>query len=145
MLISTLGACSSLSIELPPEFLQLETGRGEVKATTPDDGLLWLRQFDDRDQGDLEFWAESMKLDLVDNRGYVQVGDEQLLDALGQEVMQMQFRLTTAGEPHGYLVCLFVFEGYWSNTILVAEFVAPERVFQGHLDAVKAAMLTIDR
>jgi hypothetical protein len=139
-----LGACGSVRMDLPPEFLQLETPRAELKATTPDDARLWVRQFGDRDQGDLAFWAETLKLDLVRNRGYVLSGEEEVQDRNGTRGVQMQFGVTTEGEPHGYLVAVFIHEGGSENTIVVAEFVAPTAVFEKYLDAVQTAMSTID-
>ena len=38
---------------------------------------------------------------------------------------------------------VFVFEGSSTNTIRVAEFVAPSDVFQQHLERVRAALVTI--
>ncbi len=139
-----LGACS-ISMALPGEFLQLESDGSELKATTPDDARLWVRQFEDRDRGDLQFWAESLKLDLVRNRGYELVEETELRDGEGREGVQMQFALTTQGEPHGYLVALFVFEATSANMILTGEFVAPPPVFEEHLEAVQASLLTIQR
>ncbi len=138
-----LGGCSSIEMELPPDFLQLQTGGFELKAITPDDARLWVREFEDRDQGDLQFWASSLKVDLEENRGYSPVEETELRDDQGREGIQMRFALTTEGEPHGYLVAVFVFEGSSTNTIRVAEFVAPSGVFQHHLEGVKAALVTI--
>ena len=142
--LRVLAACSALSMALPPEFLQLETGRGELKATTPDDGLLWVREFVDRDQGDLGFWTESMRRDLVENRGYVLVDERPVQDGEGRPGTQLRFRLTTEGQPHGYLVTIFVLDGSSTNTIRVAEFVAPAAVFDARADAVRTAMLTVE-
>lgn len=138
-----LGASCSISMDLPPDFLQIESGRAELKATTPDDARLWVRQYDDPDQGDLEFWAETLKLDLVRNRGYVLVEETEVQDAEGRKGRQMQFSLTAEGEPHGYLVAIFVCEGASTNVIRVAEFVASRAAFAEYLDAVKVSMLTI--
>ena len=139
-----LAACGAVSMDLPPDFLQLETPRAELKATTPDDARLWVRQFADRDQGDLAFWAETLKLDLVRNRGYVLSDESEIRDGKGTEGVRMQFGVTTEGEPHGYLVAVFVHEGGSENTIVVAEFVAPTAVFEKYLDAVETSMSTID-
>ena len=82
-------------------------------------------------------------MDLEENRGYSPVEETELRDDQGRQGIQMRFALTTAGEPHGYLVAVFVFEGSSTNTIRVAEFVAPSDVFHQHLESVKAALVTI--
>jgi len=138
-----LSACSALEMNLPPDFLQLQTGGFELKAITPDDGRLWVREFQDRDQGSLRFWASSLKVDLEENRGYSPVEESEIRDDHGREGIQMQFAVTTEGEPHGYLVALFVFEGSSTNTIRIAEFVAPRTVFEQQLEGVEAALVTI--
>lgn len=138
-----LGACARLSMELPHGFLQLETPRSEFKATTPDDARLWVRQFTDRDQGDLSFWAETLKLDLIDNRGYVLDEETELLDTEDREGVQMKFSVTTEGERYGYLVAVFVIDGGSENTIRVAEFIAPRAVFAQYVEVVQNSILTI--
>lgn len=135
--------CSSIEMELPPDFLQLQTARRELKAITPDDARIWVREFEDPDQGDLQFWASTLKLDLEENRGYAPVEESAFRDDMGRDGIRMQFALTTEGEPHGYLVAIFVFEGSRTNTIRVAEFVGPEPVFERHLEGVKTALATI--
>jgi hypothetical protein len=130
-------------MDLPPDFLQLETGGFELKAITPDDARLWVREFEDRDQGALQFWASSLKVDFEDNRGYSLVEESEIRDDRGREGIQMQFAVTTEGEPHGYLVAVFVFEGSSINTIRIAEFVAPRAVFEQQLEGVEAALVTI--
>ncbi len=143
LVLFVLGGCYAIEMDLPPDFLQLETGGFELKAITPDDARLWVREFEDGDQGDLQFWASSLKVDLEENRGYSPVEEAELRDDQGRVGTQMQFAVTTEGEPHGYLVAVFVFEGSSTNTIRVAEFVAPRAVFEQQLEGVEAALVTI--
>ena len=44
-----LTGCSGISMDVPTPFLRLETPRAELKATTPDDARLWVREFEDHD------------------------------------------------------------------------------------------------
>ena len=55
----------------------------------------------------------------------------------------MPISVTTEGEPHRYQVAVFVFEGSSTNSIRVAEFVAPRAVFEQQLEGLEAALVTI--
>ena len=70
-----LTACSTLEADLPETFLQLDTDRDELKATTPDGALFWVREFDDQHGGGLEFWTAALREDFVEGRGLVAIGD----------------------------------------------------------------------
>ena len=64
-----LGACT-IQADLPSEFLRLDSQQRELKAMTADDARLWVREFDDPEDGNLAFWTEALRNDLVDRRGY---------------------------------------------------------------------------
>jgi len=133
------GACA-IEMDLPEPFLQLDTPGSWLKATTPDDARLWVREFADPDQGSVQFWSEALKNDLTRNRGYALVETGEARDQEGREGVRMEFRTTTQGERVGYLVAVFVLPGSSSNTIRVLEFTAREAVFASHVDAVVVAI-----
>ena len=139
-----LAACGSLDMQVPDGFLRLETPGDEIKATTAAGARLWVREFEDRDCGALMFWAEAVRNDLVDNRGYVYAGDGEVEDAEGHAGKVQRYSTTAAGEPHGYLIAIFVIEGASTNTIRTAEFTAPRATFDAHAAAVEAALRTIE-
>jgi hypothetical protein len=134
----------SRNLRGPDGFLRLETGGDELKATTPDGARLWVREFDDRDCGTLAFWAEAVENDLVENRGYVRDRGAEIEDADGHPGRLQRYSATAAGEPHGYLIAIFVIEGVNTNTIRTAEFTAPRATFDAHAAAVEAALRTIE-
>ncbi len=137
------GGCAPLEMELPQGFLQLETGHEELKATTPDEARLWVREFDDRDQGDLSFWSSTLQNDLERRRGYRLVRVDDTEDAAGRAGVVMELAATVEGEPQGYLIAIFVIAGGSTNTIRVVEFVARDAVFAEHAGAVRAALRTL--
>ncbi len=139
----TLTACASIEMELPGDFLQLKVPGLQLKATTPDDARLWVRQFDDYDQGDLSFWVRTLRNDLEQNRGYTPIGEEETVAAGDHEGLLMQFAVEVEGVPEGYLVVVFVTAGGRSNTITVLEFVAEKSVYDERLPAVRAALPTL--
>lgn len=138
-----LTGCSGISMEVPTPFLRLETPRDELKATTPDDARLWVREFEDRDKGGLAFWAATLQNDLTGNRGYQLVGAEDIRDAAGRDGRALHLEATANGEAWSYLVAVFVREGTFSHTIRVAEFVARGEVFAKHVEAVRGALATL--
>ncbi|MEW6743828.1 MAG: hypothetical protein AB1486_13820 [Planctomycetota bacterium] len=141
--LATLTGCAAISMKVPQGFLQLETPRDELKATSPDEAKIWVREFEDPNKGDLAFWADVLRKDLTRNRGYELVEEGATRDVQGRPGTWMQFELVLGGEPQGYLVAVFVIEGSSANTIRVAELVARKPVFDASVGAVREALATL--
>lgn len=141
--LALVGAGCKLHAELPPGFLRLDAGGGELKATTPDGARLWVREFDDDDEGSLEFWADAVADDLVRNRGYVPAGTDTIHDGSGREGVLQRYTVQHDGSPHGYLIAIFVVAGTWSSTIRVAEFTAESARFDELEEGVRGAIATL--
>jgi hypothetical protein len=137
------GSLSScLSIEAP-SFLVLESGTDSLKAMTPEDARIWVREFDDPSQGDLGFWTQALRNDLVSNRGYTLLEERKVKDADGEEGVEMHFEVTAGGRAQRYIAALYVFEGLFSNTIRVAEYVAPRELHGKYEAEVRKAFAAI--
>lgn len=136
------GGCG-IGMDLPEPFLQLHTSGRELKATTPDDARLWVREFEDQDQGGLPFWAATLHNELTGSRGYELIEQSELRDGSGCPGRLFELRALVDGERWGYLVAVFVRAGTWSNTICVAEFVAREDTFTTHAPAIRTALTTL--
>lgn len=138
-----LASCS-LTMQVPEPFLVLRTPGDEVKATTPEDARLWVREFADPDEGDAAFWTEALAHDL-ERRGYQPLGEaEQVRDAAGRTGFVRSFAVDADGREHGYLVAVFVRDHWWSGHIVrVAEFVAPRAAFDTLAPRVRAALATL--
>jgi hypothetical protein len=120
------------------------TPRSELKATTPDDARLWVREFDDPDGGTVVFLAETLKNDLTSNRGYAFRTDSGTMDATGRPGIEQTYETAAGGEPHGYLVAVFVVERTLrDNLVRVAEFAAPKPVFDEHVESIRTAIGTL--
>jgi hypothetical protein len=133
-----------ISMEVPGHFLVLEEGTSEFKAVSPAEARIWVREFGDSNKGDLSFWSEVLKNDLVKNRGYTLLEEGKAKDGDGDGGLELVFEVTVGGAAQRYLVDLFVLEGWLSNTIVVVEFVAPKEVFEKDLDGVRKAVATLD-
>ena len=66
-----------------------------------------------------------------------------LADTTG-EGLELTFEVTVEGASRGYLVAVFVIDGWRSNTIATVEFVATKSVFEKHLQAVRKAISTLE-
>jgi hypothetical protein len=137
------GGC--MSIQAPPRFLVIGRGTSELKAITPDEARLWVREFNDWKRGDLGFWAEALRNDFTGNRGYTLIEEQEVQDAKGRNGLELRFEAAAQGQAQGYLVTLFVLPGWMKNTLRVAEFVAPKPLFDGYLPGVRQAITTISR
>ena len=142
--VAALAGCGGLQMELPEGFLRLQRApHDQLKATTPDDARLWVREFDDPDEGTLEFWTRTVQNAFMRERGYELVRTTEVRDGAGHDGRALQFHVTIAGERRGYLLALFVVPRAGSDTIRVAELVARREVFDGRRDEVLQALATL--
>lgn len=136
-----LGGCK-LAMDLPPDFLRVQSAPG-LRAATPQDATLQVRHFEDADGGTLDFWFAALRNNLVDARGYEVLQEAAVRDAAGRPGKLLRCMTTHEGERVGYLVAVFVIDGWRSDTIRVVEFSAKEAEFQARVDAVQAAIATL--
>jgi hypothetical protein len=133
-----------ISIQPPAGFVLLEDSAGEAKLVSTDDARIWVRDFSVKKQhGDLAFWSQTLRNELVAYRGHVFVEERKVEDGDGQDGVELLFDVNAQGEAHRYLVALFLYEGLFSNTVRVIEFGAPRAVFDKHLEAVRGAVKTM--
>ncbi len=136
--LACLAGCA-ISMDPPDGFLELETPGRDFKATTADGARLWVREFDDPHEGALSFWADALEHDLVNERGYVLVDRSEIEDKAGRDGVVQRYSLNTEGQPHGYLVAVFIN----GDCVRIAEFVAPRDAFDDHVEAVQASLRTL--
>jgi hypothetical protein len=138
-----LGA-GCVSMELPEPFVVLEKGTSELKAVTPDDARVWVRERSVSENAKLAFWAEVLRNEFVTNRGYTLVEERAAKDGSGVEGKEFVFEATIEGTAQRYLVAVFVHEGWLSNTVCTVELVAPKEVFAKLVDGVRKGIETLD-
>ena len=140
--ISALSSCAT--VMAPPErFLVVDDGGGFLKAITPEESKLWLRDFADDDQGGLAFWRDALKADLKDNRGYLVLSEHAAQDGAGTPGHELVLESTVNGRTVRELMVVFVYAGVFSDTIRVVEYVAEKTTFDRELLAVRASVSTI--
>jgi hypothetical protein len=129
----------------PPDgFATIARGTSDFRAVSTDDALIWVREFDEPHPAGLAFWAETVRNDFVENRGYTPIGEEPIVDGEGREGRLSVFETTVAGRPHRYLFALFLLDSWPSDTIVSVEFAAPKPVFEKHVEGVKKAIATLE-
>jgi hypothetical protein len=138
------GLSGCLSIEVPEDFLVLDSNPREVYAVSHDDAVIQVQEFSDRHQGTLEYWKKAVKHQLVDARGYTLFGEGKLTDADGREGAELTFEVTERGQVQRYFVGVFVLEGWFSNTIVRVEFSARPDLFDTYLPQVRKSVATLD-
>jgi len=140
-LLAALSGC--LSIDAPAEFLVVREASDEIRLITADEAKLWVREFVDDDDGDLDFWSKALRGDLVDNRGYTLLESRQTTDDAGRPAFEMLLEATVAGRTQRYLVTLSVHERTLDHVVRVSEFVAEKERFDAYLDGVREAVASV--
>ena len=137
LLLTVPALTGCISLDAPGRFLLIEKGLREAKAVSSDDARIWVKVFKDPVQGDLRFWSEVLQKDLVEERGYTLISTDTIQDARSRDGFELLTEVTVEGIPHRYLVTLFVREGWTSNRIVCARYIAPKKTFDTHLDDVR--------
>ncbi len=145
LLLALLPACAA-PMALPKEFVELKDSGEGWRAITSDDARLRVRDLSDPSPGGVEFWADTLRLDLVQGRGYEQVGSGEAKNKAGVAGRWLEFAANVQGERIGYLVAVWVVEPWlpFSDPFLrVVESAAPDAVFRARVDAVREALATV--
>ena len=143
-LAAVLASSACVTMQPPDRFLVVDEGGTYLKAITPEESKLWLRDFPDADKGGLAFWRDALKADLKDNRGYVVVSEGEVKDAAGTPGHELVLESTVNGRTVRELLALFVYSGWFEDTIRVVEYVAEKETFEKEVAGVRASLATIE-
>ena len=112
---------------------------------TSDDARLWVRTMDDPSPGDVAFWAETLRRDLVDRRGYQFVADGEVENADGEAGRWLELTANHNGERVDYLVAVWARERALSSgrSLRVVEFAARHEVYERRVADVREALQTV--
>jgi hypothetical protein len=138
LLAGALLASCAATMELPKDFLRLKDG-GDFRAVTSDDARVWIREFDDENEGPLAFWAETLEHEFTQQRGYELVGKGDAQNAENRPGRWFECTANVRGDRVGYLVAIWV-DG---ETITVLEFAARTEVFAARVESVRTALRTV--
>ena len=141
VVVACLSGC--LTMQVPERFLVIERGPGVLRALTPEESKIWVRDFDDDTKGSATFWKDALKADLIKNRGYTLLNESQLQDGGGRQGIILTLEATLGGRPVRELMGVFVIPGLFSNTIRVAEYVADKEAFDAEVEGVKQGLTTL--
>jgi hypothetical protein len=142
-IILALSTSACISMQLPSEFLLIDRSMSQLKAINPDEDKLWVRDFTDPDRGDLNFWRQTLKNDLTQNRGYVLLDEAAIKDGNGVQGVTFVVETTHQGRPMRELIAVFVYPGLLEQRIRVVELNAEKARFDVLVDEVRAAIATL--
>lgn len=143
LVLALASATSCVTMTPPDRFLVVDEGGDYLKAITPEESKLWLRDFPDEDKGGLAFWKDALKADLKDNRGYIVISEGEVKDGAGTPGHEMVLESTVNGRTVRELLALFVYAGWFDDTIRVVEYVAEKDTFEEEVAGVRASLSTI--
>lgn len=140
-----LGAGCASPMTLPRDFVQLRDPGDGWRAVTSDDGRLRVRDVYESTTGNIDFWAEALRLDLVQQRGYEQLDAGEVTNADGATGRWFEFAARVQGERIGFFVAVWPRSGgLWrTDGLRVVEFAARDEVFRARLPAVRATLATV--
>jgi hypothetical protein len=135
----SLSACSGVSLQTPPRFLELEDDAAyDYRATTADGVVLALTAHEvDQDRGStVSFWVEAIEARLRHTGGYALTEKKEVTTRAGLKGTQLRFGRDEAQKPYRYWVTVFV-EG---DSVFVIEAGGAEDVFTASAESIDAAI-----
>ena len=138
-------ACAT-PIELPSSFVELGDSGDGYRAMTSDDARIWVRTMYDATEGEVSFWAETLKRDLVEQRGYQFVREGEVENAAGEQGRWLEMTANHRGERVDYLIAIWSRERSWpwsGVALRVVEFAAAHEAFASRLAEVRTALATV--
>lgn len=141
--LTLVASSSCISFTPPDRFLVVKNTGSELKAITPEESKLWIRDFDDDDKGGLAFWKDALRADLKDSRGYVVISEGDVKDANGTAGKELVLESTVNGRAVRELLSLFVYPGFFNDSIQVVEYVAERASFDKEVDGVRKSITTL--
>ena len=141
VLLALLGLAGCTVIELPKDFLVLDQfdGAEDFRAVTGDDARVWIREFEDPNAADREFWRQAVEYDFTQQRGYELVAKGEVKNRSEVTGDWFECAANVGGERFGYLVAVWVS----GKQIRTVEFTARADVWKARVESVRAALRTV--
>lgn len=139
LLSSSVFGCSSVALQTPPRFLEIEDDASyDYRATTADGVVLAVREHAvDADRGSsVAFWVEAIEGRLRNNRGYALLEKKEVATKAGLKGTQLRFGHDEGQKPYRYWVTVFV-DG---DSVYVIEAGGAEDVFATSTAAIESAI-----
>jgi len=139
------AAACAVPITLPAEFVQLRDAGDGYRAVTSDGARVWVRELWDPTDAGAEFWADSVRADLVGRRGYELVDEGEVQSGDGDAGRWLELIGDVGGRRVGYLVACWPHDKWLRSGkyLQVVEFAAEAEVYAARVDAVRAALGTV--
>jgi len=136
------AGCAAHTMTLPANFVPFDKpGAGPyiVRGVSADGVVAGLRTQENRKEATLDFWAEAVKNELVEGRGYKFQAAEDIRAAGGQAGRLLSFTSESSGVDFTYLVALYVLP----DTIILAEAGGKTDALKPKLADIKKALATV--
>ena len=140
-----LAGCATFRLPTPENFARVELSNERFRALTPQEDKLLVRHFVVSERQTLKFWADSVRNNFVQERGYTLVNEGEFKTNAGLAGHRFLFEISINDVPYNYLLVLFAAEGsyrlFWKRQhIYVAEFLCEKKNYEKNTAAVEKAL-----
>ena len=133
------AGCSSVRMDAPEQFVELENSRTSAKFVASDDAQLWVRSFRPESDGDLAFWRDHVKRHFTLNRGYTLMAEKDVT-LRGEPAVEFTFEATVDGLLRRYALFVCVDDHLLQDRVVTAEYIGTPESFAAHEAAVRSAL-----
>lgn len=143
--VLAVGGCE-MTMDLPDNFVEVEESRlgpYEVRGVSADGMVLAARRHENAKNGNLAFWTEAVKRELL-AQNYTLADTEDVESSAGLAGVLMTFTANRGGRPFTYMTAVFVKSGLLDDgEVFVSEAGGETSVLTPRKDDMRAALLTI--
>ncbi|MCX8037852.1 MAG: hypothetical protein N3D11_12545 [Candidatus Sumerlaeia bacterium] len=109
-------------------------------ALTPQEDKLLVRHFTSGEKQTLKFWADTLRNNLVEERGYTLREEGEFKTDAGLAGHRFLFEITMSDVPYCYELVVFVTQTWRRQHIYAAEFLCQKKNFDANRPAVEKAL-----
>jgi len=134
--------CTAHTMTLPANFVPFDKPGGGMyfaRGVSADGVVVGLRSEQNRKEGTIDFWAEAVRNQLTEGKGYRFQGGEDVACASGQRGRLLTFTADESGVNFTYLIALFV----QPQAVLIAEAGGKTEALKAKTDEIKKAFASI--
>ena len=109
VLVTASGCARPFTPATPNNFVELDDQKSyDYRATSPEGVVLGVRAVDNDSKGTLAFWSQAVELKMQEKAGYALLDKKEVQCLGGQKGTQLRFAHDDGGDPHLYVVSVFV-------------------------------------
>ena len=140
--------CACATLTPPADWVELPKAPGRDFGAVSSRGVrLAVRRHDNPSGGNLAFWVEAARRELIEGKGYTLLETNEVTAESGSRGTELLFAADRELRPHLYLVTIFILGsgpfGWFGTDVVTVEAGGDEPLVRPDLPAIRASVRTV--